>query len=336
MVIICKLPRKTVQKSCQCVKSENKILVNSTRKVDSKFIPTRKSQKRFAAKLRKLRWEAYHEEEESKVKKILKKYKTLIGEFLVKFKMTLKSHEVDIWKEKLNKTVKDTVSPKKSDVKGESYAMVNSLWLGGSAQDVMKSKSLKKNDVPTPVEIMRKLDDVLLRLDEVKCLLEVKDVPREIVGNNSSLKCPDTEEVLDVKENTEEIVDEALDIEYNEAADHSNIEGNDTQLDGVVANDVSTDDTENVIDVNPLRRRKMKLKKSTVTSEVAEMGKYAYKVIDARVKTKAVGDALDAVDDKVGGGSAAADVHNVVSGKDAKVDDAVVREDAIQEVLCFD
>ena len=90
MVIICNLPRKTVQNSCQCVKSENKMLVNSTQKVGSKFIPTRKSQKRFAAKLRKLRWEAYHEEEESKVKKILKKYKTLIGEFLVKFKMTLK------------------------------------------------------------------------------------------------------------------------------------------------------------------------------------------------------------------------------------------------------
>ena len=64
MVIVRNLPRKTVQKSCQCVKSENKMLVNSTRKVGSKLIPSRKSQKRFAAKLRKLRWEAYHEEEE--------------------------------------------------------------------------------------------------------------------------------------------------------------------------------------------------------------------------------------------------------------------------------
>ena len=124
MVIICNLPRKTVQKSCQCVKSENKMLVNSTRKVGPGLVPTRKSQKRFAAKLRKLRWEAYHEDEESKVKMILKKYKTLIGEFLVKYEMTLKSHEVDIWKEKLNQTVKDTVSPKKSDVKGKSNAMV--------------------------------------------------------------------------------------------------------------------------------------------------------------------------------------------------------------------
>ena len=80
----------------------------------------------------------------------------------------------------------------------------------------------------------------------------------------------------------------------------------------------------------------MKLKKSIVTSEVAAMGKYAYNVIDARDKTKAVGDALDAVDDKVGGGSAATDVHNVVSGKDAKVDDAVARIDATEEVLGVD
>ena len=77
MVIICNLPRKTVQKSCQCAKSGNKMLVNTTRKVYSNVVPSQKSQKRFAARLRKLRWEAYHEEEESKVKMILKKYKTL-------------------------------------------------------------------------------------------------------------------------------------------------------------------------------------------------------------------------------------------------------------------
>ena len=165
------------------------MLVNSTRKVHSKFIPTRKSQKRFAAKLRKLRWEAYHEEEESKVKKILEKYKTMIGEFMVKFKTTLKTHEVDIWKEKLNQTVKDTVSPKKSDVKGKSYAMVNSLWSGGRAQNVMNFKSLKKKDVPMPDEIMRKLDDVLLKLDEIKCLLNGKNVPSKLVGNNGWLAC---------------------------------------------------------------------------------------------------------------------------------------------------
>ena len=80
----------------------------------------------------------------------------------------------------------------------------------------------------------------------------------------------------------------------------------------------------------------MKLKKSIVTSEVAAMGKYAYNVIDARDNTKAVGDALDAVDDKVGGGSAAADVHNVVSSKDVNADDAVSRLDATEEVLGVD
>ena len=336
MVIICNLPRKTVQKSCQCVKSENEILVNSTRKVGSSFVPTRKSQKRFAAKLRKLRWEAYHEEEESKVKKILEKYKTMIGEFMVKFKTTLKTHEVDIWKEKLNQTVKDTVSPKKSDVKGKSYAMVNSLWSGGSAQNVMNFKSLKKKDVPTPDEIMRKLDDVLLKLDEIKCLLNGKDVPSKFVGNNGSMKGLDTEKVLDDKDKTEVVVDETLGNVDDEADNHSDVGGKDTHFRGVVAIDVSTGDAERVLDVNPHRMRKMKLKKSIVTSEVAAMGKYAYKVIDARDQIKAVGDALDAVDDEVGGGSAATVVHNVVGGKDAKVDDAAAREDATEEVLGID
>ena len=309
------------------------MLVNSTRKVGSRFVPTRKSQKRFAAKLRKLRWEAYHEEEESKVKKILEKYKTMIGEFMVKFKTTLKTHEVDIWKEKLNQTVKDTVSPKKSDVKGKSYAMVNSLWSGGSAQNVMNFKSLKKKDVPTPDEIMRKLDDVLLKLDEIKCLLNGKDVPSKFVGNNSSMKGLDTEKVLDDKDKTEVVVDETLGNVDDEADNHSNVGGKDTHFRGVVTIDVSTGDAERVLDVNPHRMRKMKLKKSIVTSEVVAMGKHAYKVIDARDKTKVVGDALDAVDDKVGGGSAATDIHNVVGGKDAKVDDAAAREDATEEVL---
>ena len=174
-------------------------------------------------------------------------------------------------------------------------------------------------------------------MDEVKCLLEGKDVPSEIVGNDSSIQCLVTEkEVLDTRDNTEEVVDETLDSVDDEAADHSNVGGKDTQFEGVVAIDVSTGDTERVLDVNPRRRRKMKLRKSIVTSEVAAMGKYAYNVIDARDKTKAVGDALDAVDDKVGGGSAATDVHNVVSGKDAKVDDAVARIDATEEVLGVD
>ena len=48
------------------------------------------------------------------------------------------------------------------------------------------NETSEKNDVPTPDEIMRKLDDVLLNVYEVKCLLEGKDVPCEIVGNDSS------------------------------------------------------------------------------------------------------------------------------------------------------
>ena len=144
MAIICQLPRKTVQKCCQCVRSENKMSFNTIRKIGSNIVPSQKSQKRFAARLRKLRWEIYHEEK-SKVNILLEKYKTLIGEFLKKFKTKLKSHEVGIWKQKLNQTIMDATSPKKSNVKGNSYSIVNSLWIGGVAENVMNSKSLKKN-----------------------------------------------------------------------------------------------------------------------------------------------------------------------------------------------
>ena len=308
---------------------------NTIRKIGSNIVPSQKSQKRFAARLRKLRWEIYHEEK-SKVDILLEKYKTLIGEFLKKFKMKLKSHEVGIWKEKLNQTIIDATSPKKSNVKGTSYSMVNSLWFGGVAENVMNSKSLKKNERLIPEEIMRKLDDVLLKLTEVKSLLDGKDVPSKFVGNNSSMKDLDTEKVLDDKDKTEVVVDETLGNVDDEADNHSDVGGKDMHLRGVVAIDVSTGDTERVLDINPHRMRKMKLKKSIVTSEVVSMGKYAYKVIDARDKIKAVGDALDAVDDEVGGGSAATVVHNVVGGKDAKVDDAAAREDATEEVLGID
>ena len=305
---------------------------NTIRKIGSNIVPSQKSQKRFAARLRKLRWEIYHEEK-SKVNILLEKYKTLVGEFLEKFKMKLKSHEVGIWKEKLNQTIMDATSPKKSNVKGNSYSMVNSLWFGGVAENVMNSKSLKKNERLIPEEIMRKLDDVLLKLTEVKSLLDGKDVPSKFVGNNSSMKGLDTEKVLDDKDKTEVVVDETLGNVDDEADNHSDVGGKDTHFRGVVAIDVSTGDTERVLDVNPHRMRKMKLKKSIVTSEVAAMGKYAYKIIDARDKTKDVGDALDAVDDKDGGGIAATDVHDVVSGKDAQIDDAVRKEDATEAVL---
>ena len=57
---------------------------NTISKIGSNIVPSQKSQKRFAARLRKLRWEIYHEEK-SKVNILLEKYKTLIGEFLNKY-----------------------------------------------------------------------------------------------------------------------------------------------------------------------------------------------------------------------------------------------------------
>ena len=89
MVIICKLPGKTFQYSCQVVKDETAQLFK-TKKNGPNIVPTQKSQKRFADRLRALRWPIYHEEKKSMVKKLLDKYRALVGEFLVKFKMRLK------------------------------------------------------------------------------------------------------------------------------------------------------------------------------------------------------------------------------------------------------
>jgi len=266
---------------------------STIRKIGSNIVPSHKSQKRFASRLRKLRWEIYHEEK-SKVKILLEKYKTLVGEFLEKFKMKLKSHEVGIWKEKLNQTIMDATSPKKSNVKGNSYSMVNSLWFGGVAENVMNSKSLKMNERPIPEEIMRKLDDVLLKLTEVKSLLDGKDVPSKFVGINGSMKDLDTEKVLDDKDKTEVNVGDALDdVEDmfcggNGAADvHNAVVGEDSpSIDTVAKEDVQDADAEKVLDVNPHRRRNVKIKKSLVTSEVAAMGKYAYKVKMPGMKLK--------------------------------------------------
>ena len=88
----------------------------------------------------------------------------------------------------------DAATRKKCNVKGNSNAMVNSLWFGGIAQNAMNFKSLKKNEKLIPEEIMRKFDDVFLKLAEVKCLLGGKDVPSKNGGNNSPVKSLDNEE----------------------------------------------------------------------------------------------------------------------------------------------
>ena len=92
------------------VKRKPEKLLNSTMNDGSKIVPSLKSMKRFTAKLRKLRWRIYHEAKSNAII-ILEKYKTLVGEFLEKFKMRLKAHEVGLSKEKLSQTIVYANSP---------------------------------------------------------------------------------------------------------------------------------------------------------------------------------------------------------------------------------
>ena len=95
----------------------------------SNTVPNLKSMKEASARLRRLRWKIYHEGKKSKVKNLLDNYKTLVGEFLDKFKTRLKTHEVGIWKNKLNQTVKDAFSPRKAKAKANNVWYVNSTGL---------------------------------------------------------------------------------------------------------------------------------------------------------------------------------------------------------------
>ena len=131
------------------------------------------------------RWRIYHEGKKSKVKNLLDDYKTLVGEFLDKFKSRLKTHEIGIWKNKLNQTAKDAFSPRKAEAKANNVCHVN-------AMNVIHSGSLKENCMSTP-EVMGRLDDILLKLTKVQSLLESKIDPSNIVRNASSIR------VLDVK-----------------------------------------------------------------------------------------------------------------------------------------
>ena len=92
-------------------------------------------------------------------------------------------------------------------MKEKGYAKVNTTWSGG-AKNVQHSKWLKKNVNSTPEEVMRKLDEVLLKLTEVQFLFKGKDVPFDIIGKN----CPIID--LDVKgtlDDVKKVVDDALD-----------------------------------------------------------------------------------------------------------------------------
>ena len=93
MVIISRenLPKMMCQNSSPDVKMVNKRLFNTTTTKNGSYnVPSFKSMKRYAARLRNLRWKIYHEEKKSNVKSILDKYKIPVGEILDLFKTRLK------------------------------------------------------------------------------------------------------------------------------------------------------------------------------------------------------------------------------------------------------
>ena len=155
------------------------MLSNTTTKMNSSSnaVPRLKSKKRFAARLRKLRWCIYHAENRTDVHNLLEKYKKLVGEFLGKFKLRLKSHEVGIWKKKLSQTVKDVNSPQKS------YTKVNSIWYN-RAKNVQHPQMLKQ-DVMSMPETMKKLDAILVKLMEIVSLLNGNENSKKSCGNES-------------------------------------------------------------------------------------------------------------------------------------------------------
>ena len=177
--------------------------------------------------------------------------------------MRLKPHEIGIWQKKLNQTVKDVMSPHKSNVK------VNAIW-SGHAKVVQHSKSLKKNAMSTP-EVMKKLDEVLLKLTEIQNLFTGNEIPSNIVGKNSFINALDDKVTLDgVKKAVDDVLDNGVDKDSG-------------KKDAKVVHKVDGDDPENAVkeglDVKPHAKVKvMKRRSYSDVPEVANRGNTAFEV----------------------------------------------------------
>ena len=93
---------------------------NSTKGLDK--VPSTAAKKKFAAKLRKVRWRIYRDIDLKKgnVIKSLKYYKRQVRLFLKCFSKKLKPEEPSIWKEKVYKTSDDVHAFKRNKKKKES------------------------------------------------------------------------------------------------------------------------------------------------------------------------------------------------------------------------
>ena len=66
--------------------------------------------------------------------------------------------------------------PWNSNVQKKSNAKINTIWFG-SLENFLHSKSMEKYVMTKPEGVMKKLNNVLLKMTKIKCLLEGKNVP---------------------------------------------------------------------------------------------------------------------------------------------------------------
>ena len=123
-------------------------------------VPSIKFKKKFSAKLRKIRWLIYEKHQKEKnVNRLLDHYKKMVGEFLLKFSVSLKPHEKDIWKEKVKKTALDVKSPPNKK-----------RMVGQFASNVISTTS-NRECLCSVSKHMDRLDGIVVKLEEMLHLL---------------------------------------------------------------------------------------------------------------------------------------------------------------------
>ena len=97
-------------------------------------VPSNASKKRFAAKLRKIRWRIYRDIDlkRGNIVKTLKYYKRQVRLFLKNFAKKLKSEEPSIWNEKVSKTSDDVYASKRNKKKVQLCASCSAKFVGSN------------------------------------------------------------------------------------------------------------------------------------------------------------------------------------------------------------
>ena len=104
--------------------------VKNSRGLDK--VPSTAAKKRFAAKLRKIRWKIYRDIDlkRGNIVKTLKYYKRQVRLFLRDFSKKLKPTEPSIWKEKVSKTSDDVHAYKRNKKKAQICAICSAKFDG--------------------------------------------------------------------------------------------------------------------------------------------------------------------------------------------------------------